>query len=265
MKQRIITAVIAASVFLPIVYIGKLPFIFLVYLMASIALFEMMRMKQIPSISLPAIVSLFSLWFFLLPTEYESFPIHIDMAIKGEIFLFLVLLLLIITVISNNRYSFDEIGFLILSVLYTGIGFYNLMATRFTGLLFVFFSLFLIWATDSGAYFIGRAFGKRKLAPTISPNKTVEGAIGGIVFAIIVALSFYFFSDLQNGINLIRLIILSIFMSVFGQLGDLVESALKRHYGVKDSGSILPGHGGILDRTDSWLFVMPLFQFLFTL
>ncbi|WAA13573.1 phosphatidate cytidylyltransferase [Fervidibacillus halotolerans] len=265
MKERILTAIVAALIFLPIVYIGKFPFIILIYLMASVALFEMLRMKQIPTFSLAGIVSLLLLWVFLFPVEYDFTFVHIDMAVKGKVFLFLVLVLLTITVITNNRYSFDEIGFTILSVLYIGTGFYYLMETRFMGILFIFFSLFLIWATDSGAYFIGRAIGKRKLAPSISPNKTVEGSIGGIFFALIVALLFYYLSDISNGIDFARFIIFSIILSVFGQLGDLVESALKRHYGVKDSGWILPGHGGILDRTDSWLFVMPLFQFLFNL
>ena len=130
------------------------------------------------------------------------------------------------------------------------------------GILYIFFALFLIWATDSGAYFIGRKFGKKKLAPTISPNKTVEGSIGGVICALIVMLIFFFFTNLGQEYSLIRLFLITIVLSAFGQLGDLVESALKRLYDVKDSGNILPGHGGILDRVDSWLFVMPLLHFL---
>ncbi len=100
--------------------------------------------------------------------------------------------------------------------------------------------------------------------PAISPNKTVEGAIGGILSAVIVAILFYFFTELQNRFSLPVLLIISVILSIFGQVGDLVESALKRYYGVKDSGKLLPGHGGILDRVDSWLFVFPvLYFFLF--
>lgn len=100
--------------------------------------------------------------------------------------------------------------------------------------------------------------------PAISPNKTVEGAIGGILSAVIVAILFYFFTELQNQFSLPVLLIISVILSIFGQVGDLVESALKRYYGVKDSGKLLPGHGGILDRVDSWLFVFPvLYFFLF--
>src|SRR5690606_996650 len=111
------------------------------------------------------------------------------------------------------------------------------------------------WATDTGAYFFGRAFGKHKLWPTISPKKTIEGAIGGIISACIVGISFHLIYPFEHSFWMIVLV--TILVSMVGQLGDLVESAYKRYFGVKDSGNILPGHGGILDRFDSLLFVVP--------
>lgn len=114
----------------------------------------------------------------------------------------------------------------------------------------------MIWATDSGAYFIGKATGKRKLWPEISPNKTVEGSLGGVVCALIVAILFGLFADMNA--TVLTLMAITVILSIFGQLGDLVQSAFKRHFNVKDSGNILPGHGGILDRFDSLLFVLPL-------
>lgn len=112
-------------------------------------------------------------------------------------------------------------------------------------------------------YFVGKSLGKRKLWPEISPNKTVEGFAGGIVIALVLATIFQLVAQLP--IPYIYLLLITLFLSVFGQLGDLVESALKRHYDVKDSGKILPGHGGILDRFDSFLFVMPFLYFLLAL
>jgi phosphatidate cytidylyltransferase len=123
--------------------------------------------------------------------------------------------------------------------------------------------MLLVWATDIGAYLFGRQFGSRffnrKLAPSISPNKTIEGAIGGVVSAVLVgALFLFFFKDeLATSIEFFPMILLVIFFSIVGQFGDLVESAIKRYYDVKDSGKLLPGHGGILDRFDSLLFVFP--------
>src|SRR5690606_14527032 len=102
--------------------------------------------------------------------------------------------------------------------------------------------------------------GKRKLWPEISPNKTIEGFVGGILWAVGIALVFAYFAGMEQPMVLV--VIVAIVASIFGQLGDLVESALKRHFNVKDSGKMLPGHGGILDRFDSILFVMPLLHFL---
>ena len=148
-----------------------------------------------------------------------------------------------------------------MAVFYVGIGFYYFYYTRVSGgVPFIVYALLVIWVTDSGAYFVGRAMGKKKLWPDISPNKTIEGAVGGILCAVIAALLMSQLVDLHT--SWMKLIIVTAILSIFGQIGDLVESALKRHYGVKDSGSLLPGHGGILDRFDSLLFVLPLMYFL---
>ena len=105
--------------------------------------------------------------------------------------------------------------------------------------------------------------GKRKLWPEISPNKTIEGFVGGVVCAIVVAIVFKLLANIDQ--TMIELLVIGIIVSLFGQMGDLVQSAFKRHYGVKDSGKILPGHGGILDRFDSLMFIMPILAFLLSL
>lgn len=258
MKQRILTAVIAAAVFLPIVIFGGLPFIVLVYVLASVGLYELLKMKKLSIFSVPGILSLLLLWIFLLPEQYSDILANLQYT-KVEAALLAVLLFLTYTVATKNRFTFEDAAFSILATLYVGMGFYYFIETREAGLLFVFYSLFIIWATDSGAYFIGKATGKTKLWPEISPNKTVEGFFGGIVSALAVAILFILFSDIEA--SFLTLALATAFLSVFGQIGDLVESALKRHYHVKDSGNILPGHGGILDRFDSLLFVWPLMHF----
>ncbi|WP_210363851.1 phosphatidate cytidylyltransferase [Bacillus sp. REN3] len=255
MKQRIITAVVAAAIFLPIVIYGGLPFVAMTYLIAAIALFEALRMRRLKLYSVPGILALAMLWVFMVPAQYEKLFDGLKYT-KMELFIFGVLLLLAYTVITKNRFTFEEVGFTLLSVLYVGIGFYFFIETRDESLTFVFYSLFIIWATDSGAYFIGRAIGKQKLWPEISPNKTIQGFFGGIASALVVAVLFSVFADMD--VSVLLLIIATAFLSVFGQVGDLVESAMKRHYNVKDSGRILPGHGGMLDRFDSLLFVWPL-------
>lgn len=263
MKQRIITAIIALIVFLPFVIIGKLPFILFIYLIGSIGLTELLRMRQIPIISVPGLIAVLTLWLILLPDKTALFPIGPFTVI--EVFVSVIMIVLSYTVLVRNEFNFDDAGFLVLAVLYVGIGFYFVIETRLgmNGIGNVLFALFIIWATDTGAYFTGRALGKRKLWPDISPNKTVAGAVGGIISACVIAFVFHMIHPFPH--STLAVISVTILASIAGQMGDLVESAFKRHYDVKDSGKILPGHGGILDRFDSLLFVLPflhLIQFI---
>lgn len=120
-------------------------------------------------------------------------------------------------------------------------------------------ALMIVWAADSGAYFAGRKFGKHKLSPRISPNKTVEGLIGGVVAGMAVALLFaWFFADASIK-QLPAIAVVAIWTILFSVVGDLFESLLKRHVGAKDSGALIPGHGGVLDRIDSVLAALPVF------
>lgn len=116
-----------------------------------------------------------------------------------------------------------------------------------------------IWICDSAAYYIGSAIGKHKLFPRVSPNKSWEGAIGGFIFAILAAISAKYVA--LEYLSVANAVVIGVIVGVFGQLGDLVESTLKRDAGVKDSSTLLPGHGGVLDRFDSLLFAAPLIYF----
>ncbi|RFA37741.1 phosphatidate cytidylyltransferase [Virgibacillus dokdonensis] len=258
MKQRIITAIIALIIFVPFVIIGGLPFEILVYAMATIGFLELLRMGNIAKYSIPSILGIGLLWVLLQAEHMDAIPFM--WLTKSEILMLIVLLLLSYTVLVKNKFTFDHAGVVLISAIYVGMGFYYLLLARGGegggGLATILYIFLLIWSTDTGAYFVGRAFGKRKLWPKISPNKTIEGALGGILLAIIVSIIFQIVHPI--GDSLVGMIGVAIIASVFGQIGDLVESAFKRHFGVKDSGNVLPGHGGILDRFDSLLFVLPI-------
>jgi phosphatidate cytidylyltransferase len=130
-----------------------------------------------------------------------------------------------------------------------------LRAEPLAGLANTIFTLVIVWASDIGAYVIGRLAGGVKLAPAISPGKTWSGAVGGLVSAALAGLAAA--ACLSSGYSPSHVIGLAIVLGIISQAGDLLESALKRHFGVKDSGSIIPGHGGLLDRLDALLAVAP--------
>jgi phosphatidate cytidylyltransferase len=159
--------------------------------------------------------------------------------------------------------AFTSWAWTLAGILYVGWLLSFLVALRGAedGRNWVFFALFTTFASDTAAFFVGRAWGRRKLAPSISPAKTWEGAIAGIFGAMLISLIFvpgYFFTW-PNPLHLPRLgywsaVLLGLFVSILGQVGDLAESLFKRNMGVKDSGQLIPGHGGLLDRMDSVVF-----------
>lgn len=150
-------------------------------------------------------------------------------------------------------------------VLYLGLTLGTLSMTRLLplGEWLIFFLLLVTWASDTGAYLVGTLYGRHRLAPTISPKKTVEGLVGGLIAAIIAgyAARWWFLPDLSG----LDCLILATLLTITGLWGDLTESAMKRSVGMKDSGGILPGHGGMLDRLDSLLFTAPVFYYYVTM
>lgn len=153
-------------------------------------------------------------------------------------------------------------------ILYTGgmlafgyaLRYHDYVIGRAAGLALVGLPLILTWGTDIAAYFVGRALGKRKLIPSVSPGKTVAGAIGGLVVAVVLAwvyIEFLLRPVAQLSMRPWNIVLFGAIVSIAAQVGDLAESLLKREAGVKDSSRLIPGHGGVLDRFDSLLFVLP--------
>src|SRR5699024_1120576 len=133
------------------------------------------------------------------------------------------ILLLAYTVLSKNEFTYHAPGFMFISIIYAGIGFLFLTEARFAGVNYFLFIFFFVWATDSGAYFVGPSLGKHKLWPVISPNKTIEGAIGGILSGCVIALIFQLVHPFN--VSIIAILGIALLISIAGQIGDLVESA----------------------------------------
>jgi len=160
--------------------------------------------------------------------------------------------------------SFRQGAIVLTGMLYVGLTLSYLVLVRLLpeGELLLFFLLLVTWAADTAAYYVGTLYGQRALAPRISPKKTVEGLAGGLVGATVVAYAarWTFVPEFSN----LDTLVLALFLTLAGLWGDLVESAIKRGVGVKDSGDLLPGHGGMLDRLDSLLFTAPAFYYYVT-
>ncbi len=173
----------------------------------------------------------------------------------------LILILVFVTALGEQRdfaRQVDRVGRHILGLFYVPLllGYFLLMHRMEDGRFWILFTLVVTYCGDTAAFYVGRTWGRRKLAPAISPGKTVEGGAGAIGGAVAGALFFHFFFLSQ--LPALHALILAVGVGITGQLGDLFESLLKRGAAVKDSGTLIPGHGGLLDRIDSVLFAAPL-------
>ncbi len=160
---------------------------------------------------------------------------------------------------NNTKDAIDQISFTLFGVLYiAGLGGYYLLIRNLEGgERLILFLLLIVWAGDIAAYYWGKNFGTKPLASIISPNKTLEGSIAGLAGSLVASvISGFFFLD---HITAVHCLLIALICGTIGQFGDLAESLLKRHASIKNSGDILPGHGGILDRIDSLLFAGPAF------
>lgn len=180
MKQRVITAVVALALFIPIIWIGGIGLELVAALLAVVGVYELFRMKGLTLLSFEGVLSAIGAVFLVLPKERWFFFLP-EQTNEFMLFYLTVMILLGAAVFSKNMYTIDEAGFPVVASLYVGFGFQNFVSARTEGINVLLFGLFIVWATDIGAYLVGRRFGKRKLWPDISPNKTIEGALGGSV------------------------------------------------------------------------------------
>ncbi|MCF6268489.1 MAG: phosphatidate cytidylyltransferase [Melioribacteraceae bacterium] len=256
---RIIVALFSIPFLLGLSYWGGIPFLIFILAIGLVSFYEFSAMVKNKNIFPCYFIGLISVAHIILNAYFHFFPM--------EIFLLSLLpLLLIVELFRNKESAINNISSTLLGILYMGffsasiIGireFYVDTPTNYSNGGFIVISIFItLWMTDSAAYFIGSAFGKHKLFPRVSPKKSWEGAIAGFVFAIITIVVLKVV--LLTFLNWIDIITFGIIIGIFGQVGDLVESLIKRDAGVKDSSNIIPGHGGIFDRFDSLLFSAPI-------
>lgn len=267
LTRRVIFAVIAAPTSIAIVYFGDWALAIVLSVLAALAAWELFRLaRETGALPLePAGIVLAA----LLPLAVHAQRLGIyTLSLTAIVAMILLLFASTIWLRGPAGKPLSSAAITVFGVMYAGL-FSYVYALRYhdyavgaaAGTALVFLPVLLTWATDVGAYTFGRTFGKKKLIPSVSPGKTVEGAVGGLGLAIVICLLYVRFILMpyaQLGLTIQGAVLFAIVVSVAAQTGDLAESLLKREAGVKDTSRILPGHGGILDRFDSLLFVMPI-------
>ena len=266
LSKRIAFAVVAAPVGVALIYLGGPYLSTLLAVIAALSAWEFCRIARasgaepfdaaaiIASAAVPLIVYGVRLRLLAPTLTHVVIAILIVLAatvfrrgVGGRAMLAAATTILCVVYVSLIAYVYD-------------LRFNDYVVTALAGTVLAMFPILLTWSTDIGAYVVGRLFGAHKLMPSISPGKTIEGAVGGLVLSVVIGwlyvrLALHPFAQLA--LRPAATVAFAVCVSVVAQIGDLTESLLKREAGIKDSSSIIPGHGGVLDRFDSLLFVLP--------
>ncbi len=258
MKKRILGAIIILAVVLPILIKGGIFFALLSLILGLLAFKELYDIKyKDGEKKIPFLLQLLSYLCvaFLIMNNYDSKEMLITLDYR-VLSLFLITYILPVVIMDNQKkYNIEDAMYLLASSIFIGLAFNLLILIRNYSLLHILYLFIITVMTDTFALFTGMLVGKHPLAKKISPKKTIEGLVGGTIMGVFTACTFYL-TVINPDINIAYLIIITLTLSLMGQLGDLVFSSIKRHYGKKDFSNLIPGHGGILDRFDSIIFVV---------
>ncbi len=257
-KSNLLTRILSALIMLPIaIYIilnGGLALVVLLNIISVLILYEWNGICEKKPFSLlfvfQALCASLMIWLQYVNSPYLIVTSYVSLSA-----------VVVISLISRSNFRWALLGYLYAII--PTLSF--LLILKNSGGVVILWVMIVIWSMDTGAYFAGKNIGGPKMAPKISPNKTWSGLIGGTITAVIFGGLYAYF---QKGANIVLfenatiLLLLSGFLAVVSQVGDLAESAIKRKFNVKDSGAIIPGHGGIMDRVDGVLFVAPAVVFI---
>lgn len=277
MKQRVITAVVLLALLAAVVWQINTPVLVLVIaFLAAVAANEIMRCAKVENTFIrvvatgyAACVPFFASAKALTPWVSEAVWGKVIGAVPGVVYMIALVVVLLLAMLKGYAYTtFEDVAVSVFAGALVPFGFSVFIRLRDMfqieqfGIYLIFYGLICALATDSGAQLAGMAFGKHKMSPNISPKKTVEGAIGGLIFSLILnAVAIILYNRLadfkMDEFAVTVLLAACLPVSFLGMMGDLSASVLKRNFGVKDFGKIFPGHGGVMDRFDSSMFTLP--------
>jgi phosphatidate cytidylyltransferase len=266
LKTRIITAIILLAVLLPILFWLPAIYISIFFLLAlSAAAWEWSRLLYPQAGRSALLYAAFCVVIILLLLAIQNFSWQFALLLLAVIFWFFLAPFILA---KGMNASLDKLRpfYVVLGLILLPAAWFALVFLRELGLIFLLSTMALVWVADIGAYFVGKAFGKRKLAAQISPGKSVEGALGGLLLCYGYALLCIFYLPFESTLfgawairfGWVPMFLMVTVLTAFSIFGDLFESQLKRMAGVKDSSHLLPGHGGVLDRVDALIPTMPI-------
>lgn len=255
MKKRIFGAILLCIIIIPLLVIGGIPFAMLMALCGFLSIYELLEAREGKK-KFPTYLKVFAYiaTVFLILNNYNTTTVVVSLPYSVLTLLALIFFFPILLVNNNDKYNLTDALFLFGTVLFIGLSFNLIMIIRNLSFLYIIYLFIITTMTDVFGLITGKLIGKTKLSNVFSPNKTVEGLIGGTIMSTILAMMFYF-EAISPTADFINILIITITLSLIGQLGDLIFSSVKRFYNKKDFSNLIPGHGGILDRFDSIIFV----------
>lgn len=255
MKTRIISAIIMSIIVIPILFLGGLPFKIFAMVLGVASLYEILhirkKVKEIPFFIRILSYILIAVFVFLGTSVYSS---NYDVIYKIIILIFLLYFIPVVFINDNDKYSIKDALYILGTTIFLAIAYNSFVMFSYTNMNYLLYIAVITISTDTFAYFTGYFIGENKMCEKISPKKTWEGAVGGTLIGTVIGIIFYVFI-INPDINMFLLASITLLLSIIGQIGDLFFSSLKRYYDVKDFSKLIPGHGGILDRLDSLIFV----------
>lgn len=256
MKNRVLSSILLLLIFIPFIMKGDVFYAGLVLLVGLIAFKELFDLKlKDRKLSLLLEVLAYLAVGFLILNNYQSKELMIVLDYRILTFMLFVFMVPLVLIGDNDKYNLQDALYLLGSVLFIGFSFNLMILIRNYSITYFIYFLLIACFTDIFAFVTGKLIGRKKLAKEISPNKTVEGFIGGTIMGTFIGMVYYL-TVVSNQIPFTQILIITITLSIMGQIGDLIFSQIKRYYHQKDFSNLVPGHGGILDLFDSLIFVI---------
>ena len=257
MTKRVVSAIVMVLIFVPFLIMGGIPFTILMAVLGVLGLYELLKIRGDVKKKFPVVMRLLAylMVIFLIINNANSIDLQYDLDYRLVSLIIFLFLAPMVFINNSKKYNLNDALFLVGSVVFIGLSFNLLTVIRNFNIAYIIYLFLITTMTDTFALFTGMFIGKHKLAPEISPKKTIEGAVGGSIMGTLIATAFYT-TVISSSVPLVFIILITLALTVVGQIGDLAFSAIKRYYGQKDFSDLIPGHGGILDRLDSLVFVV---------